>query len=96
LAKIFNEIIIRHDDDIGGRTIEEVENLIIKGILNINPGIPITYSLAECEAVDDAIDHAVPDSVIVILTENSKRVTDCIPGRQQKYKELNQRWQRAV
>jgi cyanophycin synthetase len=95
-AKIFDEIIIRHDDDMRGRTIEEVENLITRGVVNVNPDIPITYSLAECEAVEYAIDHAVPDSVIVVLTENIKKVTECILQNQRKYKEQNQQWQKAV
>jgi cyanophycin synthetase len=95
-AKVFDEIIIRHDDDMRGRTIEEVENLITKGIVNVNPDIPITYSMAECEAVDYAIDHAIPDSVIVVLTENIKKVTEYILQRQKKYREQNQQWQTAV
>jgi cyanophycin synthetase len=95
-AKVFDEIIIRHDDDMRGRTIEEIENLITKGIVNINPDIPITYSMAECEAVDYAIDHAIPDSVIVVLTENVSRITNCVLQHQKKYKEQNHRWQTAV
>jgi cyanophycin synthetase len=95
-ARIFEEIIIRHDDDMRGRTIEEIENLITKGIVNVNPDIPITYSLAECEAVDHAINHAIPDSVIVVLTENIKKVTECILQHQKKYREQNQQWQTAV
>jgi len=95
-AKIFDEILIRHDEDMRGRTIEEVENLITKGIVNVNPDIPITYSLAECEAVDYAIGHAIPDSVIVVLTENIRKVTECILQHQKKYREQNQQWQTAV
>jgi len=95
-ARIFDEIIIRHDDDMRGRTIEEVENLITKGIVNINPGIPITYSMVECEAVDYAIGRVVPDSIIVVLTENIKKVTECVLRHQKKYKEQNHQWQAAV
>jgi cyanophycin synthetase len=95
-AKIFDEILIRHDEDMRGRTIEEMENLITRGIINVNPDIPITYSLAECEAVDYAIGHAIPDSIIVVLTENIKKVTECILQHQKKYREQNQQWQTAV
>jgi cyanophycin synthetase len=95
-AKVFDEIIIRHDDDMRGRTVEEVENLITRGIVNVNPDIPITYSLAECESVDYAIEHAVPNSVIVVLTDNIKKVTERILEHQRKYKEQNQQWQTAV
>ena len=95
-ARIFDQIIIRHDDDMRGRTIEEVENLVTKGIVNINPAIPITYSMAECEAVEYAISHAVHDSIIVVLTENIKKVTECVLQHQKKYKEQNHQWQTAV
>jgi len=95
-AKIFNEIIIRHDDDMRGRSIEEVENLITRGVVNVDPDIPITYSLAECEAVEYAIEHAVPDSVIVVLTENIQKVTECILRLQKQYREQDLQWQRAV
>ncbi|MGZ3937417.1 MAG: hypothetical protein ACXVLT_01710, partial [Flavisolibacter sp.] len=95
-AQIFDEIIIRHDEDMRGRTIEEVENLITKGVVNINPNIPITYSMTECEAVDYAIDHALPNSVIVVLTEKIKQVTECVSRHQKRYREQNYQWQRAV
>jgi cyanophycin synthetase len=95
-AKIFDEIIIRHDDDMRGRTVEEIESLITKGIVNVNAGIPITYSMAECQAVDYAIYNAVPDSMIVVLTDNIQKVTECILQHQKKYREQNQQWQKAV
>lgn len=95
-AKIFDEIIIRHDDDMRGRTIEEVENLITKGVVTIDPDIPITYSLAECEAVEYAVGHAVPDSVIVVLTENIQKVTECVLHLQKQYRQQDLQWQTAV
>ena len=95
-ARIFDEIIIRHDDDMRGRTIEEVENLITTGIVNVNPGIPIIYSMTECEAVDYAIRHVVPESIIVVLTENIKKVTEGVLQHQKKYREQNHQWQAAV
>jgi cyanophycin synthetase len=95
-AKIFDEIIIRHDDDMRGRSVEEVEDLLTNGLVKIKPNIPIIYSMAECEAVDYAIKHATPNSVIVVLTEKIKKVTECILHHHKKYREQNQQWQRAV
>jgi cyanophycin synthetase len=95
-ARIFDEIIIRHDDDMRGRSIEEVEDLLTKGLVKIKPNIPIIYSMAECEAVDYAIDHASPNCVIVVLTEKIKKVTECILHHYKKYREQNHQWQRAV
>ncbi|HEU4470982.1 MAG TPA: cyanophycin synthetase [Flavisolibacter sp.] len=81
-ARVFDEIIIRHDEDLRGRTVEEVETLITKGIVRVNPDIPITYSLPECESVHYAIEHARPEALIVILTDNIKAVTDCVREHQ--------------
>jgi cyanophycin synthetase len=95
-AKIFDEIIIRHDEDMRGRSIEEMENLLTEGIVRVNPSIPITYSMAECEAVNYAIEHAAPGSLIVVLSDNIRKVTECILEHQQKHKETIAQWQRAV
>ena len=95
-AKIFDELILRHDNDMRGRTIEEVENLLTRGIVNVNPDIPITYSMAECESVEYAIQHAVPNSVIVIFTENIKKVTECILHHQGLQREQVENFRKAV
>jgi cyanophycin synthetase len=95
-ARIFDEVIIRHDDDMRGRSVEEVENLLTIGLVKVKAGIPIIYSMAECEAVDYAIDHATPNSLIVVLTEKIKKVTECILTHHKKYREQNHQWQRAV
>ncbi|MFL5808765.1 MAG: cyanophycin synthetase [Flavisolibacter sp.] len=89
-AGIFDEIIIRHDEDMRGRRIEEVEDLLTQGIVRVNDKIPITYSLAECKAVEHAIENAKEGSLIVVLSDNIRKVTDCIVQYQQREKERNQ------
>jgi cyanophycin synthetase len=89
-AEIFDEIIIRHDEDMRGRRVEEVEKLLTRGIVKVNDKIPITYSLAECEAVEYAIENAKTDSLIVVLSDNIRKVTDCILQYQQREKERSQ------
>jgi cyanophycin synthetase len=86
-ARIFDEIIIRHDKDMRGRTIEEVENLVTQGIVNVNAAIPITYSLGECESVVYALEHAQENSLIVVLTDDIRSVSDCVRQYQAKEKE---------
>lgn len=77
-ARIFDEIIIRHDADMRGRTVEEVESLISQGIFHIDPWKKVVYSLDECEAVRFAIDNAKPQTLIVALVENIQKVTEMI------------------
>jgi cyanophycin synthetase len=95
-AKIFDQIIIRHDEDMRGRTVEEVEALISKGIFKVTKDIPVTYSLEECESVIFAIEHAKPGSLIVVLSDNIKKVTQCIRDYQEKEKQQAGMLQRAV
>ncbi|MFL5740797.1 MAG: cyanophycin synthetase [Flavisolibacter sp.] len=92
-AKIFDEIIIRHDRDMRGRTVEEVEQLIIRGIKSVNPAMPITGSLDEHEAVAHAIEHSRKNSVVVVLTDDIAGVSESV--RQYQEKEKNMLLQRA-
>ena len=68
-AKIFDEIIIRQDKNLRGRTEEEMIELITTGIHNIDPGKKIAVFRKESEAIDYAMQHAVKDSFIVIISD---------------------------
>jgi cyanophycin synthetase len=81
-ARIFDEIIIRHDDDMRGRTYDEVDRLLTAGIRRVNPGIPIQYFGHECEAVERALQLRRPKSLVVVLIDNVQAVTECIMRHQ--------------
>lgn len=83
-ARIFDEIIIRHDDDMRGRSVEEVEQLISKGIFSVDPNKKIICSLGECESVSYAIENARPQSLIVALIDNIQKVTEVIKQHQKE------------
>jgi cyanophycin synthetase len=68
-AKIFDEIIIRQDKNLRGRTEEEMIELMTKGIKNIDPMKKITLFRKETEAIDYAIAHAQKDSFIVVISD---------------------------
>ncbi len=68
-AKIFDEIIIRQDKNLRGRTEQEMIALITKGIYNIKPQMKITDFRRESDAIDFAMQHAVKDSFIVIISD---------------------------
>ena len=82
-ARVFDEIIIRHDDDMRGRTYEELDRLLTTGIRRINPDVPISYFGHECEAVERALQLRKPKSLIVVLIDNVQAVTECIMQYQQ-------------
>lgn len=75
-AEIFDEIIIRHDEDLRGRTTEEISRLLRKGIKNISPDKKVTEVSNEEEAIEFACKKADPNSLIVILVENIQKVYD--------------------
>ncbi|MDQ3277365.1 MAG: cyanophycin synthetase [Bacteroidota bacterium] len=77
-AKVFDEIIIRHDDDMRGRTYEELDKLLTTGIHRVSHDIPISYFGSECEAVEKALQMRRSRSLLVVLTDNIQAVTECI------------------
>jgi cyanophycin synthetase len=82
-AKIFDEIIIRHDNDMRGRTWDEVDQLLTTGIQKVNPEIPVSYFGHECEAVEKALQIRKPKSLMVVLADNVQAVTECLLRHQQ-------------
>ncbi|HUC80688.1 MAG TPA: Mur ligase family protein, partial [Flavisolibacter sp.] len=86
-AKVFDEIIIRHDDDMRGRTYEEIDRLLSAGIRSVNPGISISYYGNECDAVEQVLREGKRGSVIVVLVDNVTNVTACIQRFQQEEQE---------
>jgi cyanophycin synthetase len=75
-ARIFDRIIIRQDKDLRGRTAEEINRIVLKGIHNIDPRKPVQFIADESEAVDHAIQHAIANSLIVFLSDKVEEVAD--------------------
>ena len=68
-AKVFDEIIIRQDKNLRGKTEDEIIALLTKGIQNINPKMKITVRKKEAEAIDYAIQNAEKGSFIVVIND---------------------------
>lgn len=68
-AQIFDEIIIRQDKNLRGRSEQEIIDLMTKGILNVDPNKKIVVIQKEGAAIDYAFAHAVKDSFIVITSD---------------------------
>ncbi len=82
-AKIFDEIIIRHDTDMRGRTWDEVDRLLTTGIRRVNADLPVAYFGHECEAVEKALQFRKLKSLLVVLVDNVEAVTECLLNYQQ-------------
>ncbi len=68
-ADMFDEIIIRQDKNLRNRTGDEIINLMVKGIKQKNPNIPITVIPKESEAISYAIKNAKKGSFIIITSD---------------------------
>ena len=69
-AKNFDEIIIRQDKNLRGRTAEEIINLLVEGINESKTkDIPVTIMSNESEAIMYAYKNAKPGSFITIMCD---------------------------
>ncbi|GAA4399546.1 cyanophycin synthetase [Nibrella viscosa] len=83
-AGLFDEIIVRLDEDVRGREPEEIVELIKTGIQAVSPEKSITCIPDELKAIDYAIRHAKPGSLIVHLSEKVAKSVEIVRG----FKEL--------
>jgi cyanophycin synthetase len=68
-ARIFDEIIIRQDRNLRGKSDQEIIDLMLKGIHNIDKNKNVTVIQKESEAIDYAIKHAKQGSFITICSD---------------------------
>ena len=69
-ARIFDQIIIRHDRDTRGRSEQEIKELLFDGINKVDPGKKVSVCPKETEAIDCAVSNAEPGSFIVLLSDD--------------------------
>ena len=80
-ADCFDEIIIRQDKNLRGRTAEEIVNLLVEGInLTKAKEIPITIIYNEKEAIMHAYNNAKTGSLITIMCDVVVEALDMIKG----------------
>lgn len=68
-AKLFDEIIIRQDKDLRGRTAIEISSLLRSGIQKAAPHKKITYFPNELDATDYVVSSAIPGSFAFIFVD---------------------------
>ena len=69
-ARVFDQIIIKEDQEKRGRESGEVADLIAKGIIQEAPNIPYQTILNESKAMKKAFKNAAPGNLVVIFPEN--------------------------
>lgn len=72
-AQVFDEIIIRTDDDLRGRTVDQIFQLISSGIHQVRPELEVPLIASEEEALRTAVLQSKPGSFVVVLVDNVSR-----------------------
>ncbi len=84
-GRYFDEIIIRQDKNLRGRTAEEIVNLLVEGINETKTkDIPIEIIYNEKEAIMHAYNNAKPGSLITIMCDVVAEALDLIKGLKEK------------
>ncbi len=82
-CEMFDEIIIRQDKHLRGKTEQELIGMLTEGIRSVDPDKPVTVIPSEKEAVNHAISQAKPGSLIVLCSDVVTEALDQVL----KYKE---------
>ncbi len=69
-ARIFDEIIIRQDTDLRGRQADELNELVCKGIRQVDPFKKITIIPGEIDAVDELLARATQGMVATFFADD--------------------------
>jgi cyanophycin synthetase len=68
-AEMFDEVIIRQDRNLRGKTEEELIAMILAGVKSVDPNKKVTIIPSEAEAITYAVTNAVPGSLIVVSSD---------------------------
>ena len=77
-AQYFDEIIIRCDKNLRGRTADEIIGLLKEGIERVNPTIPVMTIPNEDQALDYIYENAKPGALYTIMCDVVARALDKI------------------
>ncbi|MGI0493266.1 cyanophycin synthetase [Alkalinema pantanalense CENA528] len=81
-AEIFGQLIIKEDDDKRGREPGAVAELLVEGIQQgTKKTPPYEIQLDETTAINNALDHAPDNGLVVIFPESVTRAIDLIKAR---------------
>jgi len=88
-AKFFDEIIIRCDKNLRGRTADEIIDLLKEGIESVNPNIPVITIPNEDQALDYIYENAKPGALYTIMCDVVARALDKIRELKEKEEKEN-------
>jgi cyanophycin synthetase len=84
-AKIFDEIIIRHDKDSRGNTNEQITVALMEGINRANTQAKVEVISDEFTAVNHALEHATQETFIFYTPEKVFNALDFLKNQHEKH-----------
>lgn len=69
-GRIFDEIIIRQDTELRGRSAGSIRDLLLKGIQSVDTNKPVAYIPDEQSAIAQSIKQAKPGSFITVISDS--------------------------
>ncbi|WP_298150495.1 cyanophycin synthetase [Flavobacterium sp.] len=82
-AGMFDHIIVRQEHSLRGRTVDEINNLVVKGIRTVSATVTFDLVPEEADAIKVALDMAQPGDFIVALSDVYPKVIAEINARLQ-------------
>ncbi|MGB4929569.1 MAG: cyanophycin synthetase, partial [Chitinophagales bacterium] len=83
-GRTFDEIIIRQDKNLRGRTDEEIMNLLKEGIFEMNPNMPVICINPEADSIKYCIENAKKGSHITVCSDVIAEALDLIMQYKEK------------
>ncbi|HEX8658927.1 MAG TPA: cyanophycin synthetase [Hymenobacter sp.] len=69
-GRIFDEVILRQNDDLRGKSAEFLREIMERGLRLDKPDLPITYIENEMDSIDYVLENAPEGAVVTLLTED--------------------------
>ncbi len=91
-AEIFDEVIIRHDTDLRGRTREELNRLILEGVYSVDPQKCVKIISEERDALQFAMDHAVKGSFITVCSDKVQSTIEFVSKARENEAQLRKNY----
>jgi cyanophycin synthetase len=86
-GEMFDEVIIRHDEDLRGRTQTELTDLLVEGIHETHPDMKITVVSKELESIQYAMENCEKGAFIVLCTDAVQSSISYLKKKQKEEKE---------
>ncbi len=81
-GKMFDRIYIKEDQDLRGRAVGEVADLLLKGVQSVNPQLHCVVILDELAALTAAMDSVTAGGLVAVFPEKVEAVINLIEARQ--------------